>query len=111
MPNIELVYGDVNNQTLISFEIETGQTIRQVLERELPSLPLENQIVGIWNSIVVLDTVLQNKDRIELYRPLLIDPKVERRKRGIAGSRVRPNKRKNIRNYRLLHPQVPERVY
>ncbi len=37
--------------------------------------------VGLWNRKVHVDTVLQNGDRLELYRPLRVDPKVARRER------------------------------
>jgi putative ubiquitin-RnfH superfamily antitoxin RatB of RatAB toxin-antitoxin module len=103
---IEVVYGDSHSQTLLNVEIESGQTISDVLKTHLPNLDLENQPVGIWGQVVSLNHVLQENERIEIYRPLLIDPKAARRERGITGSKVRKNKRKNIRNYRALQEQM-----
>ena len=38
--------------------------------------------IGIWGRVVALDTALADGDRVELYRPLTIDPKEARRKRA-----------------------------
>ena len=96
MIKIEIAYGDHKEQTLLALEIEAGKTVREVLEKNLPALQLENQTVGVFGEVVGLDYLLKENDRIEIYRPLLIDPKEERRKRGI---KKRKHKHRNIRNY------------
>jgi uncharacterized protein len=41
----------------------------------------ENYTLGIWGKKTTLNHVLQDQDRLELYRPLKVDPKVARRER------------------------------
>src|SRR5690349_11501698 len=51
-----------------------------VLERH-PGIDLSRQAVGIWGRIRALDTPLKDGDRVEVYRPLQVDPKEARRRR------------------------------
>ena len=51
-----------------------------VLERH-PQIDLARQAVGIWGRIRALDTPLKDGDRVEIYRPLQVDPKEARRRR------------------------------
>ena len=96
MEKIELVYGDRQSQTLLTIDIEEGQTIAEVLQKNLLHIDLEKTAIGVWGTIVNADYKLKENDRIEIYRPLLIDPKEERRKRGV---KAKKKKRRNIRDY------------
>jgi putative ubiquitin-RnfH superfamily antitoxin RatB of RatAB toxin-antitoxin module len=51
-----------------------------LLERH-PQIDLAVQRVGIWGKLQALDAPLRERDRIEVYRPLLVDPKEARRQR------------------------------
>jgi uncharacterized protein len=83
MLKVEVVYlGD--KQTLLSLEVEKGSTVLDVLKRSgLESLHPECEIfsmpVGIFSQRVSLETLVQDGDRIELYRPLTITPMEKRR--------------------------------
>lgn len=63
-----------------------GATVEQallgsgLLER-FPELTLQSAVVGVWGRKAKLDQVLRDLDRVELYRPLRVDPKVARRER------------------------------
>ncbi|MRN39078.1 RnfH family protein [Neisseria sp. N95_16] len=86
MLNIEIVYGLPDKQMLKTMQVAEGTTIRQAalqsgLENEFPDLDLYSAKLGIFGKIAKDDTVLRDKDRIEVYRPLLIDPKEARRQR------------------------------
>ncbi|WP_165008844.1 RnfH family protein [Neisseria yangbaofengii] len=86
MLNIEIVYGLPDKQLLKTMQVAEGTTIRQAalqssLEKEFPDLDLHSAKLGIFGKIAKDDTVLRDKDRIEVYRPLLIDPKEARRRR------------------------------
>ncbi|WP_416188899.1 RnfH family protein [Neisseria sp. CCUG17229] len=86
MLNIEIVYGLPEKQVLKTMQVAEGTTIRQAalqsgLEKEFPALDLHSAKLGIFGKIAKDDTVLRDKDRIEVYRPLLIDPKEARRQR------------------------------
>ena len=50
-------------------------------------LEMSQLTLGIWSKPVTADTVLTDGDRIELYRPLTIDPMDARRKRARKSSK------------------------
>ena len=74
--------------------VEEGATLRQALNastllREFPQLETADLALGIWGRRCGLDQPLRDLDRIEIYRPLLVDPKVARRARfARQGTRV-----------------------
>lgn len=51
------------------------------LHAEFPDVDLSCAAVGIWGRSAPLDQALRDRDRIEIYRPLEVDPKVARRER------------------------------
>ena len=87
MLEIEIVYGLAERQVLKSMTVAEGTTIREAvpqssLEVEFPELDLQQAPLGIFGKAVKDETALRDGDRIEVYRPLLIDPKEARRKRA-----------------------------
>lgn len=87
MLEIEIVYGLADRQVLKNMTVAEGTTIREAalksgLEVEFPGLDLQQAPLGIFGKVVKDETVLRDGDRIEVYRPLLIDPKEARRKRA-----------------------------
>ena len=87
MLEIEIVYGLVDRQVLKGMTVAEGATVREAalqssLEVEFPELDLQQAPLGIFGKVVKDETVLRDGDRIEVYRPLLIDPKEARRKRA-----------------------------
>ena len=80
---VELVWspqaGDVQHRWL---DVEEGATIATAL-RDCADFnqPLDQLSVGIWGRVRPLDTPLRERDRIEVYRPLTVDPKEARRLR------------------------------
>ncbi|MHC8322372.1 RnfH family protein [Pseudomonas sp. GB2N2] len=96
--NVEVVYAAADRQVLLRTTVPAGTTVRAALLRtrvaeEFPELDLVNCPVGIFGKVVAdSDTrPVQAGDRIEIYRPLLADPKEVRRLRAAkaAGARVR----------------------
>ena len=84
---IEVAYIDESEQYLISLKVPLGTTIEQavhltVLKSKCPTATLQKNAVGIFGQIQPLDTVVKAGDRIEIYRPLKIDPKVARRSKA-----------------------------
>ncbi|QMT30692.1 RnfH family protein [Alysiella filiformis] len=82
---IEVAYGLAQRQHIYRYEVAQGTTARQaVLQsdvlRDYPQADLSAP-VGIFGKMVRDDTPLRHNDRVELYRPLLADPKEARRKR------------------------------
>ncbi len=80
---IEVAYALPEQQWLLEEKVPEGTTVGEALARSLiheyvPDLKIDK--VGIWSKPVKLDQVLRDGDRIEIYRPLKVDPKARRRK-------------------------------
>ena len=87
MLEIEIVYGLADRQVLKNMTVAEGTTVREAalqsgLEVEFPELDLQQAPLGIFGKAVKDEMVLRDWDRIEVYRPLFIDPKEARRKRA-----------------------------
>lgn len=86
MLEIEIVYGLPDRQVLKTMRVEERTHIRAAalksgLDEIFTDLDLHSAPLGIFGKAVKDDTPLRDGDRIEVYRPLLIDPKEARRKR------------------------------
>jgi len=88
--NIEVVYALPMEQTLLKQSVPVGTTVMEgvklcgILEK-YPEIDLNTNKLGIFGKLTKADTVLRDKDRIEIYRPLIADPKEVRRKRAEEG--------------------------
>lgn len=85
---VEVVYAAVNSQKLLSLTVQSGTTVQEAIRLSgildlFPEINLTKQKVGIFSELVSLETPVQYGDRIEIYRPLLVDPKDARRKRDV----------------------------
>jgi len=88
--NIEVVYALADVQTLIKKAVPEGTTVMGGIEAsgillKYPALDLSAHKLGIFGKLTKPDTVLRDKDRIEIYRPLIADPKEVRRRRAEEG--------------------------
>lgn len=84
---VEVAFALPNKQSLLSLSVSAGCTVRQVIEKSgilqsYPEINLELNKVGIWSRTVRLDELVKDGDRIEIYRPLIADPKDMRRRRA-----------------------------
>ena len=84
---VEVVYATRERQKLVSLEVENGCTVGEAIERsglqdEFPDLVIDPRAVGIFSRKVPPEHVLQPGDRVEIYRPLIADPKEARRQRA-----------------------------
>ena len=87
--NIEVVYANKGQVHVLALEVMEGTTIRQAIETSgmldlCPEINFEINKVGIFSEICDPDSIIEEGSRIEIYRPLLTDPKEARRKRAIA---------------------------
>ncbi|AFJ44042.1 RnfH family protein [Francisella orientalis] len=97
---VEVIYALPSEQKSFYIESDDCMTVRQVIIQskildaysELDSL--ENLKIGIYGQIVDLDHVLEDRDRVEIYRNLTIDPKQARMLRA-----EQKRKREGIRGY------------
>jgi len=85
---IEVACALPEEQVLISLEVGEGTTVLQAIERSgilarFPDVELGHGRVGVFGVIVPLETLLRDGDRVEIYRPLVSDPKDARRKKAL----------------------------
>ena len=87
MIQIEVVYGLAHKQKLLSLPVAEGTSIEQAIIESgimnlFPEIDLKVNKVGVWNKAVKLSETVQDLDRIEVYRPLIADPKEVRKRRA-----------------------------
>jgi putative ubiquitin-RnfH superfamily antitoxin RatB of RatAB toxin-antitoxin module len=85
--SLEVVYGTPEKQALLEVVVEQGTTVEQAIlasgiVKRFPDINLEILKVGIWNRTCKLTDIPKKGDRIEIYRPLIADPKEARRRRA-----------------------------
>ncbi len=96
--NIEVAYALEKKQTLLTLEVEEGTTLKQAVEvsgilETYPEIDLLKDKTGIFGKLSKLDTILREKDRVEIYRPLIADPKQVRKERAAQGKNMRSGKK------------------
>ena len=90
----EVAYGRMDEQALLKVESESALTVAQAIERSgilerFPEVDLEMNKIGIFGKATKLDSLLSEGDRVEIYRPLIADPKEARKKRAAEGKVMR----------------------
>jgi putative ubiquitin-RnfH superfamily antitoxin RatB of RatAB toxin-antitoxin module len=86
--NIEVCYASEALQFLRALQVAPGTTLEQAIHlsgvlQAAPEIDLASMAVGIYAKKKTLDTVLREHDRVEIYRPLIADPKHARRRRVV----------------------------
>lgn len=84
---VEVAYALPHTQILKKLNVPAGCTVKQALIlsgilNQFPEIDLTRNKLGIFGKITQPNTFLQPYDRIEIYRPLIIDPKDARRIRA-----------------------------
>lgn len=87
---IEVAYAEADSQKIIVLAARPGITARQAVERSgmvrfYPHIDMNALHLGIFSNPCAADTLLKDGDRVEIYRPLLCDPKEMRRQRARRG--------------------------
>lgn len=91
---VEVAYALPDEQVIIPLEIEAGATCEQAITRSgvltrFPEIDLAVNKVGVFGKLGRLDAVLREGDRVEIYRPLLADPKEIRKQRAAEGKKMK----------------------
>lgn len=86
---VEIAYALPAEQVVLGVSVAKGTTARQAIRlsglcQRFPELDLAQLQVGIFGQLKSPDSVLQAHDRVEIYRPLTIDPQTARRRRAAA---------------------------
>ena len=91
--SVEVVYARPDEQLVIPLEVESGATLKSAIEQSgilqrFPEINIETAKVGIFGKTAPPDSVLSFGDRIEIYRPLIADPKEARKRRAAEGKQM-----------------------
>ncbi|MDM8547774.1 RnfH family protein [Candidatus Venteria ishoeyi] len=94
---VEVAYALPERQIILSLQLPQGSTLTQAvtasgLLQRFPDIDLATVKLGIFGKIKQAGEVLRDKDRVEIYRPLIADPKEVRRKRAAEGKKMRSQK-------------------
>ena len=94
MPNqnitVEVAYALPHRQLIIPLQVSPDSTAEQAIQEsgilaKFPEIDLNQNQIGIFGKLTRLDTVLRHMDRVEIYRPLIADPKEVRKQRAEEG--------------------------
>lgn len=100
--DVEVAYGAAPHQVIrVMLRLPPGSTLADALRASgiatgLPAHELATLTAGVWGREAAVDTPLRQGDRVELYRPLKVDPKEARRlryrrdglkRKGVSGTR------------------------
>lgn len=87
--NVEVAYALPERQQIVALQVEEGCTLLEAVRRSqitqmFPEINLAEAKMGIFGKVVPKpgETVLSEGDRVEIYRPLIIDPKQVRKQRA-----------------------------
>ncbi|MDD5179835.1 MAG: RnfH family protein [Gallionellaceae bacterium] len=88
---VGIAYALPQRQAWFDIEVPDGATIKDAIERsgilkQFPEINLEQNKVGVFGKVSKLDAVLNAGDRVEIYRPIICDPKTVPRKAKAEGA-------------------------
>ena len=91
---IEVAYAAARSQTILRLRVKNGTTVGEAIKRsgmleQFPEIDLVLNKVGIFGKLARTDTMLRDRDRVEIYRALIADPKEARRRRAQVAKRSR----------------------
>ncbi|MDR0439752.1 MAG: RnfH family protein [Candidatus Accumulibacter sp.] len=91
---VEVAYALKDKQELMALKLPAGATAREAVERsglleKHPEIDLAGNRLGVFAKLVKPDAVLRDRDRVEIYRPLIADPKEVRRQRAAEGKAMK----------------------
>jgi putative ubiquitin-RnfH superfamily antitoxin RatB of RatAB toxin-antitoxin module len=92
--NVEVAYATPEKQVIRAVNVDTGTTLGAAIVQsgimlDFPDLELEDAKVGIFGKAASMTTPLSEGDRVEIYRPLIADPKEIRRQRAAEGKQMK----------------------
>ena len=91
---VEVAYATPKEQLILTVELAAGSTLSQAVEQSgivehFPEIDPATMKVGVFGKLKKPDQVLQPGDRVEIYRPLIADPKQVRKERAAAGKQMK----------------------
>jgi hypothetical protein len=91
---VEVAYALPHEQLIVPVKVQIGSTAENAIYasgiiKKFPKIDLAVNKIGIFGKAIRLDTVLRHLDRVEIYRPLIADPKEVRKQRAADGKIMR----------------------
>jgi hypothetical protein len=91
---VEVAYALPHEQLIVPIIVPVGSTAENAIyasgiTKKFPEIDLAVNKIGIFGKATKLDTVLRHLDRVEIYRPLIADPKEVRKQRAADGKIMR----------------------
>jgi len=91
---VEVAYALPTEQLIVPVSVQNGTTAEQAILasgifKKFPDIDLAVNKIGIFGKLTKLDAVLRHLDRVEIYRPLIADPKEVRKQRAADGKMMR----------------------
>jgi hypothetical protein len=92
--HVEVVYALPQRQELVKLTLAVGSTLQQAVEasglpQRYPEIDLGKLKLGVYGKLSKPDALLRDRDRVEIYRPLIADPKEVRKKRAEEGKAMK----------------------
>jgi hypothetical protein len=92
--SIEVAYARPEEQVILKLDVAPDTSIQQAIEQSgmlerFPEIDVGTLKAGIFGKLKKLTQTLQQGDRVEIYRPLIADPKQVRKERAAAGKRMK----------------------
>lgn len=90
--NVEVVYALPDRQMIVRLAVAMGATAAAAIEQSgivdsFPGIVASRARIGIFGTLIKPETILSDGDRVEIYRPLIADPKESRRRRAAQQKR------------------------
>ncbi len=87
---VEVVFALAHKQEIFAATLPAGSSAREAIEAcgvlaKYPEIDLARNKIGVFAKLVKPDTPLRDRDRVEIYRPLIADPKEVRKQRAAEG--------------------------
>lgn len=87
---VEVVYALVDKSEIVKLDLPEGSTVLQAVEAsgllaKHPEIDVKKNKFGVYAKLAKADAVLREQDRVEIYRPLIADPKEVRKQRAAEG--------------------------
>lgn len=88
---VSVFYASTSRHANLGADLPDGATVKDAIERSgilkrFPEIDLETQKVGVFGKAVKLDAALADGDRVEIYRPIICDPKTVHRRPKAEGA-------------------------
>ncbi|MDP3815605.1 RnfH family protein [Pseudomonas sp.] len=98
---VEVAYALADKQELLRLSLPYGTTVRQAamqsgMQAHFPGLDLANSPLGIFGKAVAKpeERVLEEGERVEIYRPLIVDPKEVRKQRAAKAAQAKADEQR-----------------